>query len=146
MGVIKVGTITVTKPFKHTQYFECAAWFCEFEIQPGTYEVFGDLTGEGYFVGSFWAKAVSKVTDASFQSRLGAHYGKDNGKQEIGQVMEASFSLGTYGTAGDEIEGFNPDPKLVKYYYTSHREGFNYSPTYLQAACYHPMFSYRWAR
>jgi hypothetical protein len=91
MSGVKVGTITVHAGRKYTQHYETAAWFTDYLIEPGTYDVWahpycGSRDGV-YWQPSF--KAPGTITAEFFSNGFGGFYtpcadnGKNVGKTEL---------------------------------------------------------------
>lgn len=102
---VVIGRVRISKSLEVTETFECAAWFRKVKIQPGIYDLVCYPYAPEASVGhTLYATVPGVVTDACFQSRIGAHYGDPNrGKEEIGNKTETHFKLGTYGKIGDDL-------------------------------------------
>lgn len=111
---IKVGTLTVTKPLEVTNHFECADWFQKVRVEPGTYDLMGCATGEGYFCPSeFWASVPGLVTAASFRSRIGAHYGRDEGPEMVGKPAAGTIRIPSGGNAEEPWPRYSAEDGLI---------------------------------
>lgn len=101
---VVVGRLKVLKAFVVTEYFECAAWFRSVSVEPGIYDLVAyPNAAEQYMGHALYAKVPGTVTDACFVSRIGAHYGRDDGKKMIGEQTETHVKIGPYGNVGDDL-------------------------------------------
>jgi hypothetical protein len=93
-----VGTLHVKEARKVTELFECAAWERHVEVPPGDYPVYcypyWPEKNPGH---SLYAEVEEgTIVYATFQSRIGAHYGSDHGSEEVGRTKKTSITIPTY--------------------------------------------------
>lgn len=108
---IVIGRCKVKRAVVVTETFECAAWYRKVKVKPGIYEIVAYPNRHEQSVGhQLYVRCIGEVVDASFQSRLGAHYGRDDGSKEIGQIKQTHITLSPFGTVGDRLwENTHPD-------------------------------------
>ena len=117
MKAIKVGWYTLHEKRVFRSTFECAAWYEDVEVQPGTYDVlaYPTWTNIGH---ALYVQAEGMVTGAYFGSLYGGRaIGPDRGGPErIGKIAKASIRLAPYCRAGEET--FSIDPNVVEWDYS----------------------------
>jgi len=98
---IKVGRLMVRKEMEVTQHYECAAWHQTIKVAPGIYDLLAWHSEDGH-ISTIGARVSGPITSACFQSRIGAHYGKDSGPETVGQPADGFVSVCAYGDVGDK--------------------------------------------
>jgi hypothetical protein len=93
---ISVGTVTVKEGARRTKYFECAAWYQELDLTPGTYELYAYKYG---YSGRVFASLPGTVTKSCFDSLWGgvafaAHRNEDLGAKALFHLDLYTYEVG----------------------------------------------------
>lgn len=121
----RIGDIVVEEPMVIRRHFETASWYQDILVQPGRYPL---CMKPGDFK---WCVALIPGVDhgSFFQSRLGAHYGRAQVDERVGQPAVAGIQLDEGSVAqmshsGKANSGWNGqgkyraeiDPSIVEVY------------------------------
>lgn len=103
---IEIGTFTLTEKRIVRKSYECAAWFTDVEVQPGTYPVFAYVSwtfdgGGMYRLHSMSAQCDGVIVD-NCQVALwaGNRIGNNPGPDHRGEQDVAHIELPVYGAVG----------------------------------------------
>lgn len=111
---ILVGHLVVSMPREVTEYYECAAWHKTIVVCPGTYPVYAFPSYlDGELGHSLSAPVTGWIKSACFVSRLGSHYGKDDGPSKVGHLDEGHIRMATFDIDRYLLEGLSLDALLV---------------------------------
>jgi len=95
MNAVKIGTITIAQPLNVQRSYECAAWYKNLTLDPGTFDVTLSFSPEMWPYWIYWTQPGT-VTSDCFDSLFCGNLIAPNRNRDVGKREDYTHQTYTY--------------------------------------------------